>query len=430
MKFSKILHIFSAFLRLCFPSNKAENILFLIVYVFYFPLGMYLALNTGVIVPKNIPWDLYFSFDNRSIAISGGMVQKHPFAEYIIVPIYSFGLMLSSWFHDNRWVSIVFVIICNLFVSLSIVQIFKYLRNILNLNLKVSALLIVFYSIFTTNILLSFTPETYVFTVFLLSFYNYLTVYVMKKGRKISTFFVSSFGVLIGGMTITNLSKVFIPILFENKKFNLKNICFSIRKGIVAVVVFIVLYLWRSNWDYMNIITKSSSQYEKFSNPKGTTWFDMVFSYFFGGNMLFPSFVERDLDNLFLKLKYKALYFDIYHNFSQYIFVGLVFIFMIWALIKNKKNIFVYFLWISFFFDIIIHCFMKFGLRISYIYGGHWVFVVPLLIGWLLHSYKDNKKIYNSIVGILGMMTIYIIINNSFRMVQFIDFVNKYYLLK
>jgi hypothetical protein len=35
---------------------------------------------------------------------------------------------------------------------------------------------------------------------------------------------------------------------------------------------------------------------------------------------------------------------------------------------------------------------MRFGLHTSYIYGGHFVFVYPLLIGWLFYAYRSSPK--------------------------------------
>ena len=35
-------------------------------------LGSYIALNYRIIFDDRIPWDAYFSFDNRSIVMTGG----------------------------------------------------------------------------------------------------------------------------------------------------------------------------------------------------------------------------------------------------------------------------------------------------------------------------------------------------------------------
>ncbi len=428
MDYKKLKNQIVQILSYIFPSTKTEGILFLLLLIFYIPLGVYLALNSSIIYNKDIPWDIYFSFDNRSIILSGGMIEKHPFSYYFIMPVYH----LAIWiFHltgdDLRYFSLTFTILCTVSVALGIVQVFKYLNNIIKIKKSLSFILIIFYAFFSTNLLLSFTPETYTLSIFLLSFYMYISALILSQGKKISVFLSTVMGVLVGGITITNLSKVFIPFLFENKKFNLKAIVSIGIKTLVSVGVFVFLYLWRRDWDYMKIFAKSTSQYEKFSNPKGETWWDMITSYFFGGNILFSSFVVKDLH--FFKIQYKGLYYQVYDNPLQYIFYILVFILMVWALVANRKNKLLYILWLSFLVDVVIHCFMKFGLWVSFIYGGHWVFVVPLLLGWLFYAYRENKKIYTTLFIALGSMTVYLIINNLYRMTEFLDFVNTYYKL-
>jgi hypothetical protein len=418
--------IFS-FLKILFPSNKTESVLFLILMILYLPLGIWLSLNTTVIYNKKIPWDIYFSFDNRSIILSGGMIEKHPFSEFFITPVYNLAVWVYQTVDDFRFFSLTFTVLCAVNVSLGIVLIYKYLRNIIKLETGISLLIVVFYTFFSTNILLSFTPETYTFTIFLLSFYVYISALILSQGKRISVFFASIMGIFIGGETITNLPKTFIPFLFENKKINVKYFVNPIVKALVSAAIFILLYLWRRDWDYMKIIVKSTSQYEKFSNPKGDTWLDMVTTYFFGGSVLFPSFIERNLR--FFKIHYKGLYFQVYDNFVQYLFVFLIFAFMLAGLVANRKNKLTYILWISFLLDVIIHCFMKFGLWTSYLYGGHWVFVVPLLTGWLFFACKENKMLYRSLYLLFSVMTVYLIVNNLYRLADFLDFVKAYYLI-
>ncbi|PQL95467.1 hypothetical protein C4S77_01340 [Apibacter adventoris] len=425
MKYINIKNCFLKFIKILFPSTRNEGIIFLMLLILYIPLGIYFSFFSTIIYNEKIPWDIYFSFDNRSIILSGGMIEKHPFSYYFIMPIFN----LANWFyHINNnlgFFNVIFTVFCAVNVSLGIVFVYKYLTNIINLKTKTTYLIIIFYTFFSTNILLSFTPETYTFSIFLLSFYTYISALFINRQKKIPLIFNTIMGIFIGGETITNLPKTYIPLFFENKKFNLKEFLTAALKTLFSIVIFVLLYLWRRDWDYMKILSKSATQYEKFSNPKGETWWNMITSYFFGGNMLFPSFIEKNLR--FFKIQYKALYYHIYDQPLQYIFCLSIFLFMIGSLIANRKNKLLYILGFSFLIDIIIHGFMKFGLWVSFIYGGHWVFVVPLLLGWLFYALRNNKKIYKMLFIFLGLLTLYLIINNLFRLSEFINFVNKYY---
>ncbi|WP_327983612.1 DUF6080 domain-containing protein [Bergeyella porcorum] len=82
---------------------------------------------------------------------------------------------------------------------------------------------------------------------------------------------------------------------------------------------------------------------------------------------------------------------------------------------------------LSFFFDILIHCVLKFGLHTSYIYGGHFVYVYPLLIGWLVFAYRKHRTTLSILSGILLLLTLYLGFNNGIRMQEFFEFLERYY---
>jgi hypothetical protein len=125
--------------------------------------------------------------------------------------------------------------------------------------------------------------------------------------------------------------------------------------------------------------------------------------------------------------EYKALFMDVYSSVVPYIFIGLIVLMMIWSIFKNYKNKLVWILVITFLFDVLVHCILKFGLHTSYIYGGHFVFVYPLLIGWLFYSYRDKSFALSLFYGLLLIITVYLGINNFYRMSEFYQFIETYY---
>jgi hypothetical protein len=83
-------------LKLVFPSNLVEWILFAIFLISYGILGTYIALNYRIIFDDRIPWDAYFSFDNRSIIMTGGGFERHPLSNYFFDYIRKFALWISD----------------------------------------------------------------------------------------------------------------------------------------------------------------------------------------------------------------------------------------------------------------------------------------------------------------------------------------------
>ena len=142
--------------------------------------------------------------------------------------------------------------------------------------------------------------------------------------------------------------------------------------------------------------------------------------------MIFSSFVVRDYHNK-QGFHYNAIFMDVFTSVIPYIFVAAVLILVFWSYFKNFKNKFVQILMLSFFVDIIIHCVLKFGLHTSYIYGGHFIFVVPMMLGWLFFGYKNSPKMLSFLTVFVGILFVFLIANNVNRMEEFIWFLEQNY---
>ena len=423
----KLLNKILSFLKSVFPSTKTELLIFLFFVVLYGTNAWFIAENFRIVYDDRIPWDAYFSFDNRAIVQTGGGFERHPLSNYFFDQIRNFAL----WISGNRYDSVfrlVLALFSTVVISLANVQIFKYLNNIIKLPLKISLLILAFYGLFVTNILLSFTPETYTYTLLFLSIFNYYSAQKIKEEKSVS-FAAAIFGsVFIGGLTITNIIKVYIPFLFEKKIFwNWKKIGWAVAKIATSVVVFVFLFLLRLDFNFQNFLNKTEEQYDKFSKPKVTPLWDMITSWFFGGNVLFSNYEIRDYHTKDKTFYYKALFMDVYTSAIPYFFIGLILLIVILSVVKNYKNKLIWILVISFSIDILIHCVLKFGLHTSYIYGGHFVFVYPLLLGWLFFSYRNKTISLSILYGVIMMMTVYLGFNNFYRLGEFYQFLETYY---
>ncbi len=399
---------------------------FLFFIVCYGILGSYIALHYRIIFDSRIPWDAYFSFDNKSILMTGGSFERHPLSYYFFNWIREFSLFISGGKTDANF-RLTLAWLSNIIITLNIIQVFKYLKNIIQLPLWLSLLIILFFGAFSTNIILSFTPENFTYTLFLLSLYNYYAAIKLRKEEKIPATALSLAGITIGGLTITNFVKVFIPLIFEKGIFtNWKKFGNAVLRVAIAVICFVLLYLNRIDFKYQNIFSKTNQQYEKFSNVESMPTWDMILSFFFGGNILFPGFIMSDKHNM-KGFNFKGLYMDLYSSPLPYFFIAILLILISWSYIKNFKNKWVQIIVISFLIDIIIHCVMRFGLHTSYIYGGHFAFVYPLLLGWLFFAYRSSPKMMSFLTLTMVVLFIYLIVNNTFRMAEFFWFMENYY---
>ncbi len=416
---------FSNFLKTVFPSTCWEILVFVFFLLAYGSLATIIALDYRIIFDDRIPWDAYFSFDNRSIIMTGGGFERHPLSNYFFDQIRELALWISGG-KKNADFRLVLAWCSVVTVSLSIVQIFKYLKNIIKLPLFLALFLIAFFGVFSTPILLSFTPETYTYSLFFLVLFNYYVALKLRDGEKINGLALTLATISVGGLTITNAVKVFIPVAFEKNLFkSWKNLFNALLRGCSAVVVFVLLYLNRINFNYQLIFSKTGEQYEKFSKPRVTPLWDMIYSWFFGGNILFSKFVMRDYHKD--KFEYKALFMEVYDTAFPYIAISLLLFLVLWSYVVNFKNKLVQVLFLSFLIDVFIHCVLKFGLHTSYIYGGHFVYVFPLLLGWLFHFYKEKSKMLSLVLTFVVVLFVYSLGNNVYRMAEFFQFMNAYY---
>ncbi len=414
------------FFKLIFPSTYTELAVFLFFVICYGILGSYIAVHYRIIFDSRIPWDAYFSFDNKSILMTGGSFERHPLSYYFFNWVREFSLYISGGKMDSSF-RLTLAWLSNIIITLNIVQVFKYLKNIISLPLWLSIFIILFFGTFSTNIILSFTPENFTYTLFLLSLYNYYAAIKLRKEEKTPAIALSLAGISIGGLTVTNFVKVFIPLLFEKNLFsNWKKFGNATFRVTVAAICFILLYLNRIDFKYQSIFSKTNQQYEKFSNVESMPTWDMIISFFFGGNILFPGFIMSDKHNM-KGFNFKGLYMDLYSSPFPYLFITILLLLICWSYLKNFKNKWVQVIAISFLVDIIIHCVMRFGLHTSYIYGGHFVFVYPLLLGWLFYTYRSTPKIISFLTLILAVLFTYLLFNNIFRMTEFFWFMENYY---
>lgn len=423
----KLLKKFFSFLRTVFPSTKTELAIFLFFVIVYGINAYFVAENFRIIYDDRIPWDGYFSFDNRAIVQTGGGFERHPLSNYFFGWVRDLALWISGN-HYNSVFRLVLALFSTVVVSLANVQIFKYLNDIINLPCKISLMILAFYGLFVTNILLSFTPETYTYTLLFLSIFNYYAAKRLQENKTLSFGATVLGSVFVGGLTITNIVKVYIPFLFEKKIFwNWKKIGLAVSKIVVSAGVFAFLFLLRLNFNFQNFLNKTEEQYDKFSKPKVTPLWDMISSWFFGGNILFSGYEIRDYHNKDKTFFYKALFMDVYTSVIPYIFVFILLLLIFWSIFKNYKNKLVWILVLSFSVDILIHCVLKFGLHTSYIYGGHFVFIYPLLLGWLFLSYKNKPITLSLLYGLLVLMTVHLAFSNFYRTDEFYRFLEIYY---
>ncbi|MDR1877861.1 MAG: DUF6080 domain-containing protein [Flavobacteriaceae bacterium] len=408
-------------IHLILPDSKKEFFILLIFILLYYPLGIYLSLTTNIIDGDRT--DMYFGFDNGiCLYLGSGEPATHPLTQYFYIPLTILYQKIQLYNIHEKTYTLFVVFLCSLFIAWSNLFIFKYLKNIIKLNLKICCLLTLFFSFFGGAITLSFTPETFTFTLFLLTANLYLASYFLSKGTGLSYFYYIISGTLITGQTITNAPKVLIPIIFE-KKLSLKNILYSFLK-IAVVTVFITylstaLILRKNQWDLETFLLYNVKRKGWFQ-AEGFSAFDSFISYFLGGNTLFPS--SRIDKSPYMN---QEIYLNFYDSWYQYLFIFIIILLMGFAIVMNSKNKLFWILILTLPADLFYHYILKVGIDVAFLYGGHFIFVIPLILGWLFKVLSPEKQRF--LGYLLTGLTIMLIFNNGYRIWQFIQLAQSLY---
>lgn len=414
-------------LLLMIPHGKVERMVLFLSLLIYFPFALYLGMNTTFIWNPVIYVDIYFSFDvtayiEKFIPLNPVFGDaRHPFLTLINLPISFLAKFLSLLFGPNvRFYTLLAAM--STMVAFANTYVYRYLHDMVRIGVKRSLLLTVFFLFFATNITLSFTPESFTFSLFFLTFMMVNFSGDILNNRKIPFFRLFVLSNIIGGITITNIVKCFIPDLFSK----MSPVQF-LKRGLIVGVFFLSAYfgivaagsgsITNSVTSYRTFVA-SSSERDAFQTSKENA----LFSYFFNAPICWGNFTNASLNDY----DYPQLNITYCSRFSDYILGSVILILCMISVILNKRNKLIYILLLSFFVDFFITFVMNFGLFESFIYGGHWVFVIPMILGWMYD--KLNSKTGKKIFDVIMILTVIaLIINNVYKSAQIMDFALKYY---
>ncbi|MFV0330861.1 MAG: DUF6080 domain-containing protein, partial [Dysgonomonas sp.] len=232
--FSDIRYFLKAFL----PDKKDEKYLFWGLLLFYLSYSVFVTFTTSIVDNISVGTDLYFSYDNPLILEHGRtQISGHPLLIFFYYPfvLIGNGLVLLT---TAKVKTLFFIMLSSAMISLSCVYIFRYIRQIIELKRFTAFMFTLFFAFFSTNLILAFTPESFTLSALFLSFNVYYNSSFIKRGISppfISNVILADF--FLGGVTLTNMAKGVIPVLFfkEKKASILKKII------ILGAVFFIIL---------------------------------------------------------------------------------------------------------------------------------------------------------------------------------------------
>lgn len=390
------------------PRTKTELYLFLGLCIFYYSYSAYLVQNTVIHLRHgNIRGvDYYFSFDTPAVITFGqnGAV-NHPLFSQFLKPIVFLGNILENEFSYKHRIFL-FVLVSTIVISLSVVYIYRYIREVVELKGYPLFLFTLFFAFFWTNLVLCFSPESFPISACFLSFVIFCYTYFMKKKIPVSIVTNFLFVFQLGGITITNAIKGIIPIFFTEKKFK-----FFLFKSLVIGIAFSAMWLF---WIKPSF-TEMDTTIKTFSNIKDALPLWQKYLVFFGVPVLAPA-IFWDEKGYAININFEQYY---NYNVFTYLFVASIVVLIVSSVIKNYKNKAVQMLVLLILVDVGIHLICEFGIDELFLYSGHWAYTFPLFFAWLYKSLSPKYAKY--MIIFVSVLFIFTFINNMFQLHNFID---------
>ncbi|CAM4245189.1 DUF6080 domain-containing protein [Bacillus paramycoides] len=408
---------------------KGKGILALVLFVFYCSFYSFIGWkmeNDSKMLTASW-YDMYFSFDQgyyilsfflSKIPIADEVLFRHPFLNFITEGI---ATVLSSLGVKNVVQGIIFF---QAFLStVSVVMIYMLCCKICK-NAIVSFLLAVMYGFSATLLVITWTPESFVyanFTLVLMCFVCYPFITGEKEAK--TGFSIANMLLAIGisGVTLTNSFMWFLGSVMSYKTIKKRVIWTGI--SIVVVVLLFVLVIIENNISLIDVINTNIkfTGNQSFSEEYVGSKYILVFHLLLGSSFIFGPFSEVTLrqGEQFAQLNMLPS-----HTIMGWIAIVSVYASLMVVVWRNfRKEPFVRFLSLCLLFNIVLHGIVGFGASEAFIYGAHMVFTIPLL---LAYGFKVMRRIK---VVALCVILILIMINNFDSMLYFYHFAVSNYSL-
>lgn len=372
-----------------YNQQKVKDMFFifcflLVIFIMLFMVAKVIKTKTNFYQDNlKFRWDNVLSYDDihyvRNIYQEGNdnrniyTVVKHPF-------IYAIGegiaivenMLFPNMGHTDHYFHIVVIqIMINL---LGCFYLYKILREHLKLENKWCFLLLILYELATVTLLGTLIVDSFLVSGTLLI----MSYYYLAKQKLLPTILL---GVVLTGVTITNCIIFALMAFFLLKD---KKDIFKVGVSCAVVFVFIVFLLPYKEELITNFFSTVGKNTESFAkSQEGITWIKMIFYNLLASPLFFINqshIIKNGLD---------FVTFDLASGKVILITTIVIFLFLIYLVIKNRKDRYMLAAVAVFIYNIILHGIVKFGLYEGTIYGLHFLFSEILMLAF---GFKIKNK--------------------------------------
>ena len=384
-------------------------------------------------------------------------VYRHPLLAFIVYPLYLLNAGLSSLFGINfvQYVVAVPLIFASFY---SYLFIYRISREVIALERIDATLLAAFFFSMAYVMLSVIVPDHFTISMFLVLLTLYISGVCIRKGREFLWWQSSILFIMTGGVTLSNGVKVFLSGLFVNRRD------FFRPKYLLMAVILPVAFLWGfAHWEYHTfrvpremawqqeqarkaeqekqrvaaMTPEERARYEKKKAKRAIIlqrqaaktgkpmedhgflkWTDIttsrlttVYENLFGESVQFHQdyFLEDTL--------VRRPVFVPYRWTLNYVVEGIILLLAALGIWCGRRQRFLWLCLACFGFDMLIHLVLGFGINEVFIMSPHFLFILPVCIGYLVKN--ANRGIWAIRAG-LSVLTLWLLAYNGWQLVNFL----------
>lgn len=365
---------------------------------------------------------------------------RHPLLALMIWPF----SQLNEWLmHVTGYNCAVFIVAFFLIALMFYSFIFAYriLREVIGLKRFDATLLSFFLYSFAYVMLTAIVPDHFAISMFILTLTLYVAGRDMQKQRQMKGWKVALYYFLATGVTLTNGIKIFLAQWFVNgkKTWHWRNLLFTF---VLPTAVLFGAFLYqdqgivaedeqKSQHIFEERIKKDSVFAKRVAENKERNKEKKLVSEneFLKSTYTDVSISKTIVENLFgesIQLHDRWLLQDVNHNrpvfvnyrhLYNYVIEAIIILLFLCGIWQGRHSRFLWLCMSWFAFDMLLHLVLGFAIIEPYIMTGHWIFVMPIAIAFLLKS--ANSKLLWGLRTVIILTMAYLYVYNGYWLVQF-----------
>lgn len=362
-------------------------------------------------------------FHSRYLNSDTMSLYSHPGLGILMAPFSALNYIISSISGSNCANFVLAFIQMSMLITETIL-LKRIINEYIGLKLSLSLILSIFFSGMAYVLLMSFTPDHFAFSQFLLVLYVYLFTRNQQGNRKMMCFIT----ICTACVTITNGIKLILSkLLFDRKQFKK---CLFLNTIVLLSMISVSMFLTRNDTNSTDIGKMSNQEYEyKTSENTPNNYLEKIKPIYWSYRNWFNTDVSRTnsfVNNMFGQsilfhansLNKDNVTMEYYPELWKNIFNILFIIMVVCGIVISLKTKLMQLLLCFLSIDIFIHLACCFGISELYIYSPHYLFIFVISTGYLIkHAVGLIKEL---IITTIVLMTFTLYIYNISEIINYL----------